>query len=78
MNTLLDFSGDDQAALLDVIQDYFCDPDPLQEEEEDENPEDTLNLEDAEQATLELEGTLIKRNHKHKQSKILNYYSHKS
>ena len=56
VNTLLDFSGDDQEALLDVIQDYFCEPDPLQEDE-DENPEDSLDHED-EQATLELEGTL--------------------
>ena len=67
VNTLLDFSSDDQEALLDVIQDqealldviqdYFCKPDPLQEDEEDENPEDSLDHED-EQATLELEGTL--------------------
>ena len=38
VNTLLDFSSDDQEVLLDVIQDYFCKPDPLQEDEEDENP----------------------------------------
>ena len=25
VNMLLDLSGDDQEALLDVIQDYFCD-----------------------------------------------------
>ena len=27
VNTLLDFSGDDQTALVEVIQDYFCEPD---------------------------------------------------
>ena len=36
VNMLFDFSGDDQEALLDVIQDYFCEPDPVQEDEEDE------------------------------------------
>ena len=54
VNTLLDFSGDDQEALL---EDYFCEPDPLQEDEEDENPEDSLDHED-EQATLELQSIL--------------------
>ena len=43
VNTLLDFSCDDQQALLDVIQDYFCEPDPESEDEEDDNPEDSLD-----------------------------------
>ena len=51
VNTLLSLSGDDQKALLD---DYFCEPDPLQEDEEDENSEDILDHEQ----TFELEGTL--------------------
>ena len=53
MNTLLSLSGDGQEALLDVIQDYFCEPDPLQEDE-DEISEDILDHEQ----TFELEGTL--------------------
>ena len=56
VNTLLDFTCDDQEALLDVIQAYFCEPDPQDEDEED-NPEESLEHEDG-QATLELEGTL--------------------
>ena len=57
VNALLDFTCDNQEALLDdVIQDYFCEPDPQDEDEED-NPEESLELEDG-QATLELEGTL--------------------
>ena len=59
VNTLLDFSGDDQAALLDVIQDYFCEPDSQDaaQEDEDETPEDSVDHE-AEPATYEVEGTL--------------------
>ena len=57
VNTLLDFTCDDQEALLDVIQDYFCEPDPQNEDEDDDNPEESLEHEDG-QATLELEGTL--------------------
>ena len=34
VNTLLDFSNDDQHALLEVIQDYFCEPDLEGEDEE--------------------------------------------
>ena len=45
-----------KALLDDVIQEYFCEPDP-QDEDEDSNPEESLAHEDG-QAALELEGTL--------------------
>ena len=55
VNTLLDFSYDNQEVLLDVILDYFCEPDP--QDEDEDNREESLYHEDG-QATLEPEGTL--------------------
>ena len=55
VNNLLDFSGDDQAALLDVIQDYFCEPES-QDDEQDEDGDDSLDHED-EPAAFEVDGT---------------------
>ena len=37
VNALMDFSNDHQHALLEVIQDYFCEPGS---EDEDEDEED--------------------------------------
>ena len=35
VNTLLDFSGDNQTALVEVIQDYFCEPDSEIEDDQE-------------------------------------------
>ena len=40
MNSLLGLSGSDQAALVEVIQDYFCEPDPDDEENEEPREDD--------------------------------------
>lgn len=36
-NTLLEFSGDDQEALLEVMADYFTSPDEVRDSESDDD-----------------------------------------
>ena len=52
VNALMDFSNDDQHALLEVIQDYFCEPGSEDEDEEDDSCKDAFDH-DIGQATSE-------------------------